>query len=139
MVGWDGRTSPAIVPLPFLACSFALGMLLWCLFAGRTHPWADAAGRLPGIAALTLRVTRGDRPDLAALPADAPPGLRALIERCWAGDPSARPTAAAVALETAGWLRVRREMGRGKGTAVPESPSRRRAGCGCAGKTGCGF
>ena len=82
-------------------------MLLWCLFAGRTHPWVDAAGRIPGESALTVRVMRGERPDLAALAADAPPGLRALIERCWVSDPAARPTAAAVALETAGWLRVR--------------------------------
>ena len=82
-------------------------MTLWCLFSGRAHPWADAVGRLPGMAALVLRVARGERPDLAALAADAPPGLRSLIERCWASDPAARPTAAAVALETARWLQVR--------------------------------
>ena len=93
-------------PLP-VVCSFALGMVLWCLSAGRTHPWVDAAGRLPGEGALVLKVTRGERPDLAALDADAPPGLRGLIERCWAADPAARPTAVAIALETAGWLVVR--------------------------------
>ena len=92
-------------------CSFALGMVLWCLSAGRTHPWADAAGRLPGMVALVDRIRRGERPDLAALAPDAPPALRALIERCWASDPAARPTAAAIALETAAWLRVR--WGRG--------------------------
>ena len=82
-------------------------MTLWCLFSGRTHPWADDAGCLPGMPALVFRVSRGERPDLAALRPDAPPGLRALIERCWASDPATRPTAAAVALETAGWLQVR--------------------------------
>ena len=99
-----------------VVCSFALGMVLWCLSAGRTHPWVDAAGRLPGEGALVLKVTRGERPDLAALDADAPPGLRALIERCWAADPAARPTAIAVALETAGWLVVRwRRLGKDVG------------------------
>ena len=82
-------------------------MVLWCLFSERTHPWADAAGRLPGAGPLIARVLRGERPDLGALRPDAPPGLRGLIERCWASDPAARPTAAAVALETAGWLQVR--------------------------------
>ena len=82
-------------------------MLLWCLSAGRIHAWADAAGRIVSEGVLSPRVTRGERPDLAALAADAPPGLRGLIERCWAADPAARPTAAAVALETAAWLRVR--------------------------------
>ena len=87
-------------------CSFALGMVLWCLSAGRTHPWADAAGRLPGAGPLIARVLRGERPDLAALRPDTAPGLRALIERCWAADPAARPTAPAIAKETASWLQA---------------------------------
>ena len=86
-------------------------MVLWCLFAGCTHPWVDAAGRLPGEGVLVARVLSGRRPELAALAADAPPGLRGLLERCWASDPAARPTAAAVALDTAGWLQVRLEKG----------------------------
>ena len=110
---------------PTLACSYALGMVLWCLSAGRTHAWADEAGRLPAMGVLVARVLSGKRPDLAVLAPDAPPALRALIERCWAGDPAARPTAAAVAVETAAWLRVRRGM-RGKRLA-------QRRGFGCVG------
>ena len=110
---------------PLRVCSFALGMVLWSLCAGRAHPWADAEGRLPGMGPLVLRVTRGERPDLAALHRDTTPQLRGLIERCWAGDPAARPTAQAIAREAAGWVPV-------SGVSCAALKGLLRGACGCA-------
>jgi len=44
---------------------------------------------------------------MAALRADTPAHIASLMQRCWAQDPSARPSALAVAAETEGWHRVR--------------------------------
>ena len=98
---------PTTASLP-LVCSYALGMVLWALASDRAHPWTDAAGRLPGIARLVGSVARGERPDLGALRADtlSLPRLRGLIERCWAQDAAARPTAPSIARETEGWSRT---------------------------------
>ena len=78
-------------------------MILWCLLTGRVNPWADASGRLPALVALTDRVRRGDRPDCsaAALRADAPGPVVALMKRAWAQRPKDRPSAAAAAAELA--------------------------------------
>ena len=67
---------------------YAYGLLLWCLFSGRPHAWADAEGRPPSAAAFTAIthriLTLGDRPDLAAPRPDTPAGVTALMRRCWA-------------------------------------------------------
>ena len=67
----------------------------------------NAAGRLPDLISILDSVRTGGRPDLAALRPDTPPEVTALIERCWAQDPAARPTAVAIAQETTEWLSVR--------------------------------
>ena len=78
-------------------------MVLWCLLTGRVNPWTDASGRLPALASLMQRVLRGDRPDCsaAALRADAPGPVVALMRRAWAQRPKDRPSAAAAAAELA--------------------------------------
>ena len=67
---------------------YAFSLLLWCLFSGRQHAWQGADGRLPDEDTISLLVMRGDRPDLEALRADTPAGVRDLIQRCWAQEPS---------------------------------------------------
>ena len=109
------RCLPACLP----ACSYAFGLCLWAFYAERTHAWADAAGKVAGRGALTLKVSRGERPDLAALRPDTPPAVCALIERCWAQAASDRPTARAIAYEIAGPV-VRWTMGAGGGVALLE-------------------
>ena len=94
-----------------MLCSFALGMLLWCFFSGRTHAWADAGDRMPGLGVIA-RIKGGEQPDLAALLPGTPAPVRALIERCWAQAAADRPTARAIAQEFAG-LAVRRAMSKG--------------------------
>lgn len=86
--------------------SYAYGLVLWCLFSGRSHPWQDAAGGNIFVDVFTLgtHIKEGNRPDLTALRLDTPPTVSALIQRCWAHDPAARPTALAIACETETWL-----------------------------------
>ena len=90
MVVWGSvwNTLKSQVRLLASACRYAYGLLLWCLFSGRPHAWADAGGRPPTAAAFTAIthriLTLGDRPDLAALRPDTPPGVTALMRRCWA-------------------------------------------------------
>ena len=61
--------------------------------ASGLEPWASR-----NIAQIVGAVTGGRRP---ALPADTDARLRALIERCWAQDPAARPSAAVLVGELA--------------------------------------
>lgn len=75
-------------------------MILWCLFAGREHAWADATGRVPNAGSIVAGVMRGDRPDIRVLRPDTPPAMIDLIQRCWAHEPAARPAALSVAGET---------------------------------------
>ena len=89
-----------------VVCSYALGMVLFALFSGIAHPW-DTPGRVHDWNALVPRLLGGTRPDLTTLLADAPAALSSLIERCWANDPFARPTANAIVLEITLWPHVR--------------------------------
>lgn len=96
-----------MIPLVLLLCSYAYGLVLWCLFSGRKAPFADAAGNLT-ISAVPVDVCRhvmgGGRPDIRALRPGTPVVVAALIQRCWARDPAARPTAREIANETSRWL-----------------------------------
>jgi tRNA A-37 threonylcarbamoyl transferase component Bud32 len=62
---------------------YSYGIVLWEILTG-SFPYLHLDH--PQVA---FQVIKGLRP---ALPETAPPALRALIERCWAQDPSARPT-----------------------------------------------
>ena len=80
---------------------YALGCVGYCLLAGVPQPWH---GIVPAsdTAAMEVeaRVCRSDRPPLSAsaLP-EAHPALVAWVERCWAQDAAARPTALQAAEE----------------------------------------
>lgn len=58
------------------------------------------------LVAIADYVRSGNRPKLAAVHPDTPPTIKALIERCWAQDPRARPTAFTIAREMEAWLLV---------------------------------
>jgi len=67
---------------------FAFGPVVWqvmsgCAMSGQHDP-------------VSGRPAKGWRPDTGALPPDAPRGVAALCERCWAEAPAARPAAAEV-------------------------------------------
>lgn len=67
---------------------YAYGLLLWCLFSGRSRAWADEHGYPPSEAQWTEVITRivnlRDRPDLGALRPDTPPDVKDLMQHCWA-------------------------------------------------------
>lgn len=105
----ERRLGDACSPL-IAACSYAYGLVLWCLFSGRRYAWEDAFGVMPDIVTIADRVREGDRPDLSALRPDTPPAITALIQRCWAHNPADRPTAMIIARETESWLAVRSSM-----------------------------
>ena len=42
-------------------------------------------------AIIAVWVMRGHRPDLKAIPSDAPTELVDIIKKCWVGDPNERP------------------------------------------------
>lgn len=67
---------------------YAYGLLLWCLFSGRPHVWADVHGHPPSAAQWTELVTRivslRHRPDLGALRPDTPAAVMDIMQRCWA-------------------------------------------------------
>ena len=71
-------------------------MVLWCLFTGQRHPWIREGTTLYSDKYVKDFVRMGKRPK-----PDAPPAIRAFIERCWAQDPSLRPTATTLAREAA--------------------------------------
>ena len=96
------RDLNCLLTLSAPARSYGFGLCLWAFYAGRSHAWADAAGRVPQLGPLIPRVLKGERPDLAALRADTPAAVRALIERCWAQAAAERPTARAIVHEIGG-------------------------------------
>lgn len=73
---------------------YSFAIVLWEIW-GRARPWEEVPGQ--GIAFtsnFTELVNAGVRPRLP--PSQEPQGYRELMEQCWSGRPSARPTMAAV-------------------------------------------
>lgn len=62
---------------------FSFAIILWELLTSRL-PYAD----MPSLAAAAGVVERGLRPPV---PADAPPAVADLMQRCWAADAAMRP------------------------------------------------
>ena len=67
---------------------YALGIMM--------HEILSMQEPFKGLSEVMLRrnVCDGDRPPRAQLPADTPPAVRALMEKCWDGDRNNRPSAA---------------------------------------------
>lgn len=80
-----------------IACSYAFGLVLWCILSGRTHAWANSKGTIPNSVAVIADVLHGDRPDVTAVRHDAPRAAITLMQQAWAQLPALRPTAFAVA------------------------------------------
>lgn len=90
----DGRTAFTS------ACDvYSFGVLMWQMLSGRL-PFVGPIGgggeearvqREQDVDEHRKLVAAGARPDLAALPADTPTAIRALITSCWSGEPPARP------------------------------------------------
>ena len=78
---------------------YSFGVILWEL-ATRKIPWEEeitATQYLRLVAALSEAPENGGRPAVLAEAVGAAPEFVALMKECWAGDPTARPEAAAVA------------------------------------------
>ncbi len=106
---------------------YSLSMVLYAMWFGR-HPYTADEHSAPF--RLMMRIAAGERP---ALDADGamPPALRALVVRCWAAEPAARPPIAevVVALE-----QMRGELSDGDGAAsIPEAETPPLLDCGGAG------
>ena len=107
----DSEAAPAAGSFPYLAPEcfrgavpsdkqdvYAFGVIVFEVVTGLV-PWRGKSA-----SQVTLKVCKGLRP---RVPSDAvfdPPELKALMERCWAQDPAARPTFAAVAEELGAML-----------------------------------
>ena len=72
------------------SCSYALGLVIYCLLTGFDTPW-------PYVYDYDERTIRGERPDCGLLRPDAPPALVGLMIRAWAQLPGDRPSAAEMA------------------------------------------
>ena len=72
---------------------YSLGMVLWQCLTGKT-PWGHLT--VPFQVVMLVGIEQ-KRPDL---PADCPPPLRSLIEKCWDGDPRRRPSCAEIEKRT---------------------------------------
>lgn len=80
---------------------YAYGLVLWCIFAGRSHAWSSKDGDVPSSRTLSHQLLRDPdaRPDLSAIRPDAPAALRDIISRCLDKDPTKRPSALNLAME----------------------------------------
>jgi hypothetical protein len=78
-------------PDSFAVDVYAFGMLMYELFSS-VAPFPDISNPL----ALGIRITQGERPPITAA---IPPPFAQLIERCWVGDPAARPPFEAIVEE----------------------------------------
>jgi serine/threonine protein kinase len=75
---------------------YSFGMIIWGLASG-SEPYPDWNAMQ-----IIVQVSQqGHRPDV---PADCPPFLAALLQRCWSQDPLQRPSAAAIVKELRGEL-----------------------------------
>lgn len=89
----------------FASDIYSYGLVLWCLLSGSRYPYeVETGAELPDLASIFTRVRAGHRPDLAALRPDTPCVITALIQRCWAQDPAARPTALDITREFDRWF-----------------------------------
>lgn len=69
---------------------FALACVGHCLLTGTPRPWYGISSDRTHIEQL---VVRGERPSVSVVPPDIPPELQDWVTRCWAQNPSHRPTA----------------------------------------------
>jgi serine/threonine protein kinase len=79
--------------------TFAFAVTAWCILTGNASPYPPLDAEGDPISPAD-EVPEGLRPDqFGALPQGMPTSLAALLQRCWAADPSARPAMAAVHAE----------------------------------------
>jgi len=69
---------------------YSFGMILFEIIC-RELPFEDQP-----VGEVALRIMRGERPDLDAVPPDCPGRLQNLMINCWDGDPNLRPASGAV-------------------------------------------
>lgn len=109
--------------------------VLWCMFSGRQHPWADSP--VPVDLRFGFRfisaIIAGRRPDMGALYPDTPPLIKDLMERCWAHHHAMRPSALAVAEATGralaeAFLPIPPPLGEAPAAHPPVLPGDARAG-----------
>lgn len=75
---------------------YSYAIVLWEIW-GQTQPWNEIPDQGVGFTvALTEAVQGGSRPALPSSCGTAPRGYEELMERCWAGQPEARPPFSAV-------------------------------------------
>ncbi|PSC72637.1 kinase [Micractinium conductrix] len=92
---------------------FSLGIIVWEMLT--------ASELYPGLTAMQVIIQvsqHGSRPDI---PADCPPALAALMQRCWEADPALRPTAAQVVEDVRQQLSALLAPQRPAATAAPGS------------------
>ncbi|KAG0588078.1 hypothetical protein KC19_2G214300 [Ceratodon purpureus] len=78
-----GSKSDNLLRYPFKCDTYSYGMVCYEILTGHV-PFHDEQDEKR----LKENVKKGDRPELRG---DLPPMLKALIERCWSGDPKERP------------------------------------------------
>ena len=72
---------------------YSYGVIMWELLT-RQQPWdeLEATQYIEFYAALSAALEAGRRPAVAPADAEAHPQYVAMMAKCWAGDPHARPT-----------------------------------------------
>ena len=90
-MGTPAYMAPELATAEVLECTvavdaFSFGILLWTMFS-RRQPYSDGVHTNPFH--LMMQVVAGLRPDM---PEGVPGWLVDLIQQCWNGDPTHRPT-----------------------------------------------